>query len=85
MWRGGLREGEGEYRFSHGDRDGSGVIEDDECDCYRCGASTHMHARTQAFTHAHTHTLTGESGRMTCSMVWACTSTWKATCTRPHP
>ena len=45
MWRGGLREGEGEYRFSHGDRDGSGVIEDDECDCYRCGvrACTYTH------------------------------------------
>ena len=47
MWRGGLREGEGEYRFSHGDRDGSGVIEDDECDCYRCGV--------RACTYTHTH------------------------------
>jgi len=47
MWRGGLREGEGEYRFSHGDRDGSGVIEDDECDCYRCGV--------RACTCTHTH------------------------------
>ena len=56
MWRGGLREGEGEYRFSHGDRDGSGVIDDDECDCYRCGvrACTCTHARKHSRTHTHT-------------------------------
>jgi hypothetical protein len=35
QWKGGKREGEGEYRFSHGDTDGSGVIEDNECDIYK--------------------------------------------------
>lgn len=35
MWKQGKRELEGEYRFSYGDADGSGVIEDGECDVYK--------------------------------------------------
>ena len=33
-WRQDVRCGRGLYRFSHGDRDGSGYIEDNECDRY---------------------------------------------------
>jgi hypothetical protein len=35
LWKNDKREGEGEYRFSFGDADSSGVIEDGECDVYQ--------------------------------------------------
>jgi hypothetical protein len=35
LWKHDKRETEGEYRFSHGDSDASGVIEDNECDVYK--------------------------------------------------
>ena len=35
LWKHDKRNGEGEYRLSYGDSDGSGVIEDDECDVYQ--------------------------------------------------
>jgi hypothetical protein len=35
LWKHDKREGEGEYRLSYGDTDGSGVIEDGECDVYK--------------------------------------------------
>lgn len=35
LWKYDKREGEGEYRLSYGDTDGSGVIEDSECDVYQ--------------------------------------------------